>query len=139
MTELEQLAALYPKPIKVTLASRKGGDGHPMVIEVSPIRVGRLAAFVRAVSGILPELERAETLDVVSLVINHTDHVIDTLVAAVGEDRELIEQLDLADVVDLMGAVVEANADFFIQRLTPAIEKAAGKIAALAGRKSASD
>ena len=135
MNEIEQLEALYPQTKQVTLTSVTGDVG-PLIIEVSAIRMGRLAPFMRAINGILPAFAGEGELDLAALVIMHADAVIDGLAVAVDVERRLIESLDLADVILLLGAVVEVNADFFTHRLRPAIEQASTKIVALAGQKS---
>lgn len=135
MKEVEQLEALYPQTRQVTLASVKG-DGARAVIEVSPVRIGQLAPFMRAINSLLPAFEDEGDLDLGELVIRHADSVIDGLAVAVNVDRRFVEALDLADAVALFGAVVEVNADFFTHRLRPIIESVAAKIMALPGRSS---
>lgn len=141
MNEIDQLDEIFPSAShikEVILTSVRGADGKPAVIEVEPIRVGKLAAFMRAVNGLLLAFSDPEKLDIAALVMNHADEVIAGLSVALDVDREMIEALDLADLVTTLTAVVEVNADFFIHRLQPAIERARETIATLRGPSSAS-
>lgn len=141
MNEADQLDAIFPSVShtkEVLLTSVRGADGKPVIIDVQPIRVGKLAAFMRAVNGLLAAFSEPEKLDMAVLVMNHTDEVIVGLAVALDVDREMIEALDLADLVITLTAVVEVNADFFTHRLQPAIERARGTIATLRGPSSAS-
>jgi len=138
MNEVEQLDALYPGEIGVlvSLGSVRGEGGEPVTFIVRPIRVGKLAAFMRAVNDLLPAFESGD-VDIKALVMRHTDAIIVGLAVALNTDRELIEELDLADLVVAVTAVVEVNADFFTQRLLPELDLAAKKISAARGLTSA--
>lgn len=141
MNEADQLDEIFPSAShtkEVLLTSVRGANGKPVVVEVRPIRVGKLAAFMRAVNGLLPAFNGAEQPDLTRLVMDHADEVILGLAIALEVDREMIEELDLADMVRAVSAMVEANADFFIDRLLPELERAAAKIRDARGATSAS-
>src|SRR3569833_248681 len=133
MKEVEQLDTLFPQPTKISLASVRGADGETVEIDVRPIRVGKLSAFMKAVNGLLPAFNDLDNVDVTALVIGHTDQVIDALAVALDVEHELIEQLDLADLITAVTAVIEVNADFFTHRLRPALEASIAAIARLRG------
>lgn len=138
MKEVEQLDALFPQPKRVSLTSVRGADGKPVEIDVRPIRVGKLSAFMRAVSGLLGAFDDPDKLDVAALVMVHTDEIITALAVALDVEREFVEQLDVADLVTAVTAVIEVNADFFTHRLRPALEAATATVARLRGPSSAS-
>jgi len=140
VTEAQELETLFPTgaPKKVSLSSVRGEEGHPVVVDVLPIRVGQLAILMRAVKDMWPLFNDPEKLDVQRLVIEHTDAIVMALAVALNTDREMIEELDLADLVVAVTAVVEVNADFFTQRLLPELDRAAKKIDAVRGQTSAS-
>jgi len=140
VTEVDQLETLFPTtaPRELLLTSVRGADHKPVVVEVRPIRVGQLAAFMRALNGLLPAFADPENINVGRLVMDHTDQMTDAIAVALDVERELIERLDLADMVSAVAAVVEVNADFFTQRLLPALERAAVKVKTAVGLTSAS-
>src|SRR3569832_1260351 len=137
MTEVEQLDTLFPQLLSFVLSSVRGADGTPVTIDVRPIRVGKLAAFIRAVSGLLPAFDDPDNLNITALVMGHTDQVIESLSVEQDENRDLVDQLDLADLVAAVTAVVEVDGDFFVHRLEPALGAAKNKIARLRGPSSA--
>src|SRR3569832_401505 len=138
MNEVEQLDALYPGEIGVlvSLGSVRGEGGEPVTFIERPIRVGKLAAFLRAVNDLLPAFESG-AVDNKALVMRHSDAIIVGLAVARNTDRELIEELDLADLVVAVTAVVEVNAEFFTQRLLTELDLAAKKKQAARGLTSA--
>jgi len=138
MTEVQQLDTLFPRPTTIVLSSVKGEDGKPVEIDVRPIRVGKLAAFMRAVNGLLPAFSDPDNVDIAALVVGHTDDIIEALRVALDVDREFVDALDLADMVMAVTAVVEVNGDFFIRRLLPVLDAAKKTVARLAGPSSAS-
>lgn len=116
MGELDQLS---PAPV-VVLA---GGRG----VEVTPIRVRELAAFSRAVQPVASAL--AAGADIASLLADHADAVIDATAIGARQERDFVLGLELDELVDLAGAVLTVNMDFFVHRLLPKVTAASEKLA----------
>lgn len=91
--------------------------GQALTIE--PVRLGQLGAFLRAVQPIAAELVKGE-VDVVALLADHTERVLAALSAATGQPHAWVAALALDEAVLLAAAVIEVNADFFVQRVLPA-------------------
>lgn len=64
------------------------------------------------------------TLDLPSLIINHTPAAVELVHQLTGEDTEWIEGLELDEMVLVLTRVVEVNLDFFIRRLLPLLSGA---------------
>lgn len=101
--------------------------GQALTIE--PVRLGQLGAFLRAVQPIAAELVNGE-VDVVALLADHTERVLAALSAATGQPHAWVAALALDEAVLLAAAVIEVNADFFVQRVMPAVTAQLGAVRA---------
>lgn len=117
MNELEQL---NPQPVTV----QAGG----LEIPVTPIRVRELAAFTRAVQPIAASV--AAGADIASLLADHADAVIDAAAIGARVERDFVLDLGLDDMLDLAGAVLTVNLDFFVRRLLPRMTAASENLTA---------
>jgi hypothetical protein len=108
------------------------------MIELTPIKIGELPAFSRAVQPLAIHLSASP--DWLALIAEHGDTLINALVIATRRPREWITALELDDAVRLASTVFEVNADFFIQRLLPSVTEAAARLEArMPGRMPSSD
>jgi hypothetical protein len=113
-------AALPPVASTIVI----GGE----TIDLTPIRVGEIPAFARAVQPVAGFLLASP--DWVALISEHGDAVIDAVAIAIRRPREWVAGLEIDDAVHLASAVFEVNADFFIRRLLPSLTAAAARIEA---------
>ena len=104
-------AALPPIPQQLTLA------GEP--IEITPLRVGELPAFTRAITPISSAFS-AEP-DWVRLMSHNGDALIEALAIAARRPAQWVGGLALDEGIALAEAIFEANLDFFIHRVVPMI------------------
>ena len=111
MSDLETFA-----PIARTVVLADGSR-----LEVLPLRLGQLPAFTKACGPITGSLYVA---DYFSILEQQPEAAIETICAA-GFKRELVTGLYQDETVALLAAIYEVNGDFFIQRLRPAMTKAA--------------
>lgn len=116
MSDTKDLDVLFPEATTVTVGGEK--------IAVTPIKVGQLSAFMRALGPAAGDLAALpEDLSQVSwfeLVARHGDAFIAAAAIACGRPREWVERLDLDEFVRLVASVVTVNADFFTARVVPA-------------------
>jgi hypothetical protein len=131
---MSALATLFPEPIVVK--TRLGE------FPVSPITVGRLAAFSRAVSPFIGQLTgRGEGISVQALVLpllaEHGDAVLDAVSIGANIKREQVDSLLADDAIALAGAVLEANLDFFLAQVVPRLQSVAGAVTKTRGASSA--
>ena len=114
----DTFAVLPPVPIYVEIAGER--------IDLSPLKVGEVPAFARAVQPIAASLSASP--DWLALLAEHGDAVIEAVAIAARRPRDWVMNLDLDEAVRLAEAVFAVNADFFIQRLLPSVTQAAARI-----------
>ena len=121
----DTFAALPPVPVTLVIG------GEPL--ELTPIRVGELPAFARAVQPVAVSLSASP--DWLALLAEHGEAVIDAVAIASRRPPEWVTNLALDDAVRLAEAVFEVNADFFIQRVLPSLTEAATRVSQSLGAR----
>lgn len=114
----DTFAALPPVPVSVEIAGEK--------IELTPLKVGELPAFARAVQAIAASLSASP--DWLALLAEHGEAVIAAVAIAARRPVDWVAGLDLDEAVCLAEAVFGVNADFFIRRVVPRVTQAAARI-----------
>jgi hypothetical protein len=112
MTE-NTLAALPPVPEPLVIAGE--------TLEISPLKVGELPAFARAVRSIASKV--TSDPDWLRLLSEDGESVILALAIACRRPPDWVAALALDDAIRLAEAIFGANADFFIQRVVPEITR----------------
>ncbi|MEF8736811.1 MAG: hypothetical protein V5B35_09525 [Candidatus Accumulibacter necessarius] len=118
--EADEFAALPPLPISIEI--------HGEVLDLTPLRVGQLPAFVRAIRPFAEQLTTA--VDWLGIFADHGEALLEALAIASRCHRLWIEGLSLDEAIRLGEALLEVNADFFIQRVSPEIDRVASRLAA---------
>lgn len=119
---------VLPRAVAVQLGDR--------TVSVSPIKFGQLPAVVRASAPILPHLQAG---DYVGAITADPDAFLASLAALSGIPREDIDALELDQVLDLAGACVEVNLDFFFRAVAPRLEELASRVVNAIGSMPASN
>ena len=114
----DMFAALPPVPLSIEIAGER--------IDLTPLKVGEVPAFARAVQPIAASLLASP--DWLALLAEHGEAVIATIAIATRRPVEWVAGLDLDEAVRLAEAVFAVNADFFIRRLLPSVTQAAARI-----------
>lgn len=114
----DMFAALPPVPASVEIVGEH--------IELTPLKVGEVPAFARAVQPIAASLSASP--DWLALLAEHGEAVIAALAIATRRPVDWVAGLDLDEAARLAEAVFEVNADFFIRRLLPSVTQAAARI-----------
>ncbi|MEW6167925.1 MAG: DUF6631 family protein [Pseudomonadota bacterium] len=114
----DTFAALPPVPVSVEIAGER--------IDLTPLKVGEVPAFARAVQPIAASLSASP--DWLALLAEHGEAVIAAIAIATRRPVEWVAGLDLDEAVRLAEAVFAVNADFFIRRLWPSVTQAAARI-----------
>jgi len=115
---MDDLNTLVPEPVVVEITGNR--------IEITPLRVGEFPAMLRAIRPFAEQL--AGEPDWLALLAGHGESLLDALALACRRPREWVDGLDLDDALQLVAAVFEVNADFFVQRLAPAVQHAAAQV-----------
>ena len=106
-------------PVVVTLSGT--------ALELTPIRLGELPRLLAVVRPLAEDI--GTDPDWMALLGRHGDAVLDLLAITTRHERAWINDLQLADAVQLAAAVFEVNADFFVAHVVPAIQGAAQRLA----------
>ena len=114
----DMFAALPPVPLSIEIAGER--------IDLTPLKVGEVPAFARAVQPIAAGLSASP--DWLALLAEHGEAVIATIAIATRRPVVWVAGLDLDEAVRLAEAVFGVNADFFIRRLLPSVTQAAVRI-----------
>lgn len=114
----DTFAALPPVPVSVEIAGER--------IDLTPLKVGEVPAFARAVQPIAASLSVSP--DWLALLAEHGEAAIAAIAIATRRPVEWVAGLDLDEAVRLAEAVFAVNADFFIRRLLPSVTQAAARI-----------
>ncbi len=114
----EMFAALPPVPASVEVAGEH--------IELTPLKVGEVPAFARAVQPIAASLSASP--DWLAILAEHGEAVIAALAIATRRPVDWVAGVDLDEAVCLAEVVFGVNADFFIRRLLPSVTQAAVRI-----------
>ena len=114
----DTFAALPPMPASVEIAGEH--------IELTPLKVGEVPAFARAVQPIAVSLSASP--DWLALLAEYGEAVIAAVAIASRRPVDWVAGLQLDEAVRLAEAVFEVNADFFIRRLLPSVTQAAARI-----------
>ncbi len=104
--------------MEVTVADRN--------FTIEPVRVKNLPQFLAALDPVVREVAAG---DVIGAVTKHTAGMIEATAIGSGADRAWLGEQDAEVLVTLAAAVVQVNADFFVNRVMPHIEEAARFIA----------
>lgn len=121
--DLAELDALANVPLTVTVGGR--------AVDITPVRVAELPAMLRACEPIFAQLAGG---DVAAALLHNPDAAITAIAVGARLSRAEIDALALDELIELGGAVLQVNADFFARRLAPAFVAASEKvIKALAG------
>ncbi|MDP2851854.1 MAG: hypothetical protein Q8O23_00440 [Gallionella sp.] len=98
-------------------------------LDITPLKVGELPAFARAVRSIASKL--GPDPDWLRLLSEDGESVILALAIACRRPPEWVAALALDEAIRLAEAVFGANADFFIRRVVPEITRASQVIGTL--------
>ncbi len=108
------LETFAPTPRKIAIAGR--------TVSILPLTLGRMPAFsaaVKTVGGLL------FVADYLTLLSEHSEDAARVIIAGSDVTPAEAEGLDAEQAVELLAAIYEVNADFFISRLRPAMTRAA--------------
>ncbi|MFZ6712973.1 hypothetical protein [Undibacterium sp. TC9W] len=97
----------------------------PVAGEEFPIRhfkIGKLPEVlvaIQPIAYILLGRAKSEKLDILNLVIVHTNDSLSLLSVLADRPRDWVNNLDPDEAVLLLSALLEVNLDFFIQKVLP--------------------
>lgn len=119
------------KPLEKTLTL--GGQS----LTVRPLKVRHIPAFSGVIGPLYAQIAQGEP-DWFGLIASHGESLVEAVSLGLGLPHEQVGDLDLAELVEAVMALVEVNVDFFIQRLSPQISQASQVLAAIRGQMDSS-
>lgn len=108
-------------------------------LSVEPMRVRDIAPFARAAAPFWVEVQQRllgeglTAADILALAGEHGEAFTAAVAVAVRRDPAWVADLLPDDLVRLVGAAVEVNANFFVRRLLPTITATATQLAPVVG------
>lgn len=96
------------------------------LIEIAPVRIGELPALAKIIRPIAARLTLEP--DWLALLTEEGERVLTLLAILARRPRQWIDQLALDEALLLVQALVEANADFFVQRVVPELTRLASHL-----------
>jgi hypothetical protein len=116
---MSDLDAFPPAPVTLEI------DGQS--IDITPIRVGEIPGLLAAMQPFADHLSADP--DWLALFCKHGESLISALALAARRERRWIAELSIDNAIRLATVVFEVNADFFVQRVVPAVKAAAARLA----------
>ena len=116
---MSELDAFGAQPTDLTIADE--------VLAISPIRVGEIPKILSAIKPFSDQL-MADQIDWLGIITQHGDSLLAAIAIAARKPQDWVEALSLDDAITLATALFEVNADFFVQRVVPTLQQAAGRI-----------
>jgi hypothetical protein len=116
----KEFAAFPPLPVSIEIRGE--------TLDLTPLRIGELPAFVRAVRPFAEQLTTG--VDWFGICADHGEPLLDALAIAGRRPRCWVEDLSLDEAIRLAEALLEVNADFFVRCVSPEIDRVASRLAA---------
>lgn len=116
---MDDLKTLTREPARIEIAGE--------ALAITPLRVKQIPGFVREIGPALAGLSGGNP-DWISLLGVYGDSLINAVAIAVGRDAAWVGNLELDDLLRLIAAVAEVNADFFAQRVAPLLDTVMARI-----------
>ncbi|MHA6846379.1 hypothetical protein [Ralstonia syzygii] len=110
---MDDLDKLIPQPAELIVGVE--------TLAIQPLKVGRLPAFLRAISPTLQQL-KAPQIDWLGLFIEHGDDLLQAVAIAADKPRAWVDALAADEAILLAAKVVEVNADFFTRTVLPRLD-----------------
>lgn len=126
--EVKQIEQLFPSGKEVTLKGK--------VFNIKPFGFGKFPKVLKLLKDMKDVASTDATLasvDVPTLVMENADVVVEFAILATGEKKEFFDDLPLDEAVELLQAIIEVNADFFVKRLQPKLLTALSKLSESVG------
>lgn len=76
------------------------------------------------------EEDKDAKLGMMQLALEHTSEILEVIALATGRNENWCNELGMDNVLDLLGAIIEVNLDFFSRLLVPKVTAMSARIAA---------
>jgi hypothetical protein len=110
---MSDLDTLFPPPVEVVIRGE--------TLALSPLKVGQLPAFLRAISPAIQSLT-GDAIDWLALFGAHGEDLLSAIAIAVGKPQAWVDDLAADEALVLAAKVIEVNADFFTRTVLPRLD-----------------
>lgn len=132
---MQTLEKIAPTPLRVDIAGER--------LSLLPIKTRELPRLFKATRPVISDLQKlftqfsSDSEDagkkiLVRFMMDAPDQLAEALIQATTiaarKDRDWIDDLDLDDLVVLMGKLIEVNVDFLSRKALPSFAQAAGSV-----------
>lgn len=128
-TATDEYSVIKPIASEVQFGERR--------VSIAPLKVGQIPPFARALKGIESKFFSAvlegDYSCLPALLADHGEGLISAAAVGSGLPVEELNNADADQFLALVVAVVKVNADFFVQRLIPAMKDAVAQAQASSG------
>lgn len=91
-------------------------------VVITPIKVREIDPFLTAIDPLVDEFRR-ENLDITKMILKSHKNIVQAVAVGARKDIEWVESLEIDQLVELVLAIVEANSDFFVNKILPSLTK----------------
>lgn len=88
-------------------------------ILITPFKLTQIPEVAKLVAKYVRGADSESALDVPKMIEEAGEDVFSMMCVATGKSRQWLDDLSGADGMDLLSAIIEENADFFIRKVTP--------------------
>ena len=127
-----ELTNLFPTGKEVSIQAEN--------LTIKPFKFGELPKVFKLVTPMAAALSTLQqnrdnpATAIAGLIANGGDSILDLMVIGSHKPREWIDNLDMDEGATLLTAILEVNADFFIQKVLPVIMDTASKVKTVSGQ-----
>lgn len=86
--------------------------------DITPVKVRELGPLIKAVQPIFQDLTEGNLIEALA---NNVDNVIDMVSIGARIERSAVENMEVDQLVELAGKVIQVNSDFFTRKVMPRI------------------
>lgn len=135
-TNEQEITLLFPQGKSIVIKGE--------TIALKPFGFGKFPKVLKVIKSLKtegrPALRSAEeaaaaigSLDIVSLIADNSDAVVELCALALNKPVTYFDDVPPDEAVDLVQAIIEVNADFFVKRLQPKLLTALSGLSASVG------
>ena len=118
---MSELNTLFPVGKQISIKDEN--------LTLKPFKFGELPKVFKAIEtlsgtiGVLMRDRNVNPASITTLIAEGGDGILELMVIGSKKDKSWIEDLEMDEGVDLLTAIIEVNADFFIQKVLPTLNK----------------
>lgn len=128
------LQQLFPIGKEVTLSDK--------TFRVTPFKLGELPRVFKVIEPITALVIEAlgsrqnQLVSLTKIMVEGGDNVLDLIAIGSRQPRTWVDALEMDDGIELLAAVIEVNASFFVQKVLPILNREMAKATPQIGQSS---